>query len=206
MNIRIDAVWWILTQSSFFENLKIIKTHCTTYLKWKKDADSSMIRELAFILSKKEQNSDFIFFWGNQYIFKKISLLFIFSASCAIACSALVKCCYVMPMYSTLISLQTSRMITKFLVMTILFTGLLYFFSCHVTSLINQTWHPHSNFLKRKLAELNLNDLSFLYHLGELRQRPNRFLFLLLFFFCSLPILLQLILLFMMMMLNRYCS
>ena len=78
-----DEYW----HSSFFENLKIeqliIKTHRTAYLKWKKNADTSMIRELAFILSKKVQNSGFIFFWGNQYtILKKISLLFIFSASC----------------------------------------------------------------------------------------------------------------------------
>ena len=52
--------------SSFFENLKIeqliIKTHRTAYLKWKKNADTSMIRELGFILSKKVQNSGFIFF------------------------------------------------------------------------------------------------------------------------------------------------
>ena len=76
MNIRIDAVWWILTQSSFFENLKIIKTHCTTYLKWKKNADSSMIRELAFILSKKEQNSDYILLRKSVYLQKNFTFIY----------------------------------------------------------------------------------------------------------------------------------
>ena len=70
--------------SSFFENLKIeqliIKTHRTAYLKWKKNADTSMIRELAFILSKKVQNSGFIFFWGNQYTILKKFHFYLFLA------------------------------------------------------------------------------------------------------------------------------